>query len=55
MYKYKSIEDTMTRIAKQELGVDIDIDSRKFIGQYVGMFTTEHQRHDYRQAIRQKQ
>lgn len=46
MYKNETIDDMLTRIAKQELGVGIDVSSRKFLGQYVGTFTTEHNRQD---------
>lgn len=46
MYKGESINDTITRIANQELGLTIDPNKRTFIGQYVGKFQTEHQRQD---------
>lgn len=46
MYKGESIEDTLVRIARQELGLTIDPGKRKFIGQYVGKFRTEHERQD---------
>jgi len=46
MYKGESIEDTLSRIAKQELGVDIDPSKRKFVGQFVGKFKTEFNRQD---------
>jgi len=46
MYKGENIDDTLVRIAKQELGLDIDPSERKFLGQYVGKFTTEHGRQD---------
>lgn len=46
MYKNEAIEDTLARIANQELGVSIDAKSRRLLGQYVGNFTTEHNRQD---------
>ncbi len=46
MYKGESIDQTMRRIAKQEVGLDIDPGSRRFVGQYVGKFKTEHNRQD---------
>ena len=46
MYKNETIDETIARIAKQELGLNVDIASKRFIGQYVGMFKTEFQRQD---------
>lgn len=46
MYKNESIDQTLERIAKQELGLQIETKSRRFLGQYVGKFTTEHNRQD---------
>lgn len=46
MYKNETIDDTLKRIAHQELGIAIDTKSKMFIGQYVGNFTTEHSRQD---------
>ena len=46
MHKPESIEDTLRRIAGQELGLEIDPERRTFLGQYVGRFRTEHQRQD---------
>lgn len=46
MYKDESIDDTLMRIAKQEVGIDIDPKNKVLIGQYVGKFKTEHQRQD---------
>ncbi len=46
MYKGEGIDDTIKRIAKQELDLDIDPRKRVFLGQYVGKFKTEHQRQD---------
>jgi ADP-ribose pyrophosphatase YjhB (NUDIX family) len=46
MMKPESIEDTLCRIAQKEIGVKVDLQTRQFIGQYVGRFKTEHQRQD---------
>jgi ADP-ribose pyrophosphatase YjhB (NUDIX family) len=46
MYKGEDIEDTLSRIALQELGLEINPKERTFIGQYVGVFRTEHERQD---------
>jgi ADP-ribose pyrophosphatase YjhB (NUDIX family) len=46
MMKPEGIEDTLKRIASTEIGVCIDTDRRKFIGQYVGWFRTERLRQD---------
>ncbi|HIH12086.1 TPA: NUDIX domain-containing protein [Candidatus Woesearchaeota archaeon] len=46
MYKGEEIVDTIKRIAKQELGLEIDPLSIVFLGQYVGKFKTEHERQD---------
>lgn len=46
MFKGEKIEDTLKRIAQKELGLNIDPTSRSFLGQYVGMFTTENNRQD---------
>lgn len=46
MYKPESIEDTLRRISKSELGLEIDPANRRFLGQYVGRFRTEHGRQD---------
>ncbi len=46
MCKPESIEDTIQRIARNELGITVDPASRVFLGQYVGRFKTEHQRQD---------
>ena len=46
MHKPESIEDTLVRIAWQELGLEIDPAKRTFLGQYVGRFRTEHRRQD---------
>ena len=46
MYKGETIEDTLTRIAQQEVGLKIDPRKRIFLGQYVGKFKTEQNRQD---------
>jgi ADP-ribose pyrophosphatase YjhB (NUDIX family) len=46
MMKPEGINDTLARIAWQEVGMDIDADQRRFIGQYVGRFRTEQGRQD---------
>lgn len=46
MYKGEGINDTIKRIAEQELGIVIDPEERVFIGQYVGKFRTEFERQD---------
>lgn len=46
MYKYESIDDTLARIAKQETGIEVDVDNKLLIGQFVGKFKTEHARQD---------
>ncbi len=46
MYKGENIEDTLSRIASKEVGLVIDASSRIYLGQYVGKFTTEHERQD---------
>ena len=46
MFKNESIEDTLIRIADKGLGLKIDPFNRKFLGQYVGRFRTEHNRQD---------
>jgi 8-oxo-dGTP pyrophosphatase MutT (NUDIX family) len=46
MFKPESIDDTIARIAEDELGLRVDVDGRRFLGQYVGRFKTEHERQD---------
>lgn len=46
MYKGESIDDTLLRVAKQELGVIIDPSQKTLLAQYVGKFKTEFQRQD---------
>lgn len=44
MMKPEGIEDTLIRIARNEIGITIDPTNRRFIGQYVGRFRTEQNR-----------
>ncbi len=46
MYKGEEINDTLLRIAQQEVGLDIDLTSKRFLGQFVGKFKTERGRQD---------
>lgn len=46
MFKPESIDDVLTRIAKDEISIRIDLSRKRFLGQYVGRFTTELQRQD---------
>jgi ADP-ribose pyrophosphatase YjhB (NUDIX family) len=46
MFKGEGIDDVIARIAEDELGVRVDVDSKRFLGQYVGRFKTEHERQD---------
>lgn len=46
MYKGESIDDTLQRIAKAEVGLDIDTSDKELLGQFVGKFKTEHNRQD---------
>jgi ADP-ribose pyrophosphatase YjhB (NUDIX family) len=46
MMKPEGIEDTLVRIAKAEVGLEIDPAGRTFLDQYVGKFKTEHERQD---------
>jgi len=46
MFKPEGIADTIERVAKQEVGQKINIESKQLLGQYVGRFQTEHQRQD---------
>jgi hypothetical protein len=38
--------DSIWRIAEDELGVPVDVDHKRSLGQYVGRFKTEHERQD---------
>lgn len=46
MHKGESIDDTLARIAKQEVGINLDSSKKTLIGQYVGKFKSEHHRQD---------
>jgi len=46
MLKSESINDTLKRIAKQEVGILLDTSNKQYVGQYVGNFKTEHNRQD---------
>lgn len=46
MYKGEDIEETLQRIAKEELGLNIDGTQRIYLGQYTAKFKTDHKRQD---------
>jgi len=46
MMKGENISDTLNRIAENEVGIVIDPDEAKFVGQYVGKFRSEFNRQD---------
>ena len=46
MYKNESVDETLMRIARQEVGVDIAVNEKILLGQFVGKFKTEHDRQD---------
>ncbi len=46
MYKNESIDDTLKRIAQQEVGLAIDVSTKQLLGQFVGKFKTENDRQD---------
>lgn len=46
MFKGEGIDDVIARVAEDELGVRVDVDGKRFLGQYVGRFKSEHQRQD---------
>ena len=46
MFKGENIDDTLKRIAQQELGIEINIDNKQFLAQFVGKFKTEQDRQD---------
>jgi ADP-ribose pyrophosphatase YjhB (NUDIX family) len=51
MLKPEGIEDTIARIGRDELGLDLDPADGVFLGQYVGRFRTEHHRQDLSTAF----
>jgi 8-oxo-dGTP pyrophosphatase MutT (NUDIX family) len=46
MFKGETIDDIIARIAEDELGIQVDVDGKRFLGQYVGRFKTENDRQD---------
>lgn len=46
MFKGEDIDDVIARIAEDELGVRVDVEGKRFLGQYVGRFKTENERQD---------
>jgi ADP-ribose pyrophosphatase YjhB (NUDIX family) len=46
MLKGEGIDDTLRRIARAELGLEIETAGKVLLGQYVGRFRTERQRQD---------
>lgn len=46
MHRPESVSDTLRRIARDQVGLEIDVEHRVFVGQYVGRFRTEGDRHD---------
>lgn len=46
MFKPETIEDTLRRVAMDEVGVSINPADREFLGQFVGKFRTERSRQD---------
>ncbi len=46
MLKGESIDDTLKRIAKQELGLIVDLKNKRLLTQFVGKFKTEQDRQD---------
>lgn len=46
MFKPESINDTLKRIADNEIGLKIDPNKKFLLGQYVGKFKTENDRQD---------
>jgi len=46
MFKPESIQDTLERVAGNEVGLHIDIKQARLLAQYVGHFKTEHERQD---------
>jgi hypothetical protein len=46
MLKPESIDDTLARIAADEIGLKLKLNDKRFLGQYVGRFRVEHERQD---------
>ncbi len=46
IFKSENINDTLKRIAKNEIGLKINTSKKVFLGQYVGKFKTENNRQD---------
>lgn len=46
MFKPETVDDTLRRIARAEVGLDIEPNKKVLLGQYVGKFRTEHSRQD---------
>jgi hypothetical protein len=46
MLKGEGIDDTLRRIARAELGLEIETAGKVILGQFVGRFRTEHARQD---------
>ena len=46
MMKPEGIDDTLRRIALDELGLEVDTSHKRLLGQYVGRFRTENGRQD---------
>ncbi len=46
MYKGETINDTLGRIAEDEAGISVNLEQARLVGQFVGKFTTEHNRQD---------
>jgi ADP-ribose pyrophosphatase YjhB (NUDIX family) len=46
MLKGESIDDTLSRILRSELGLTADLSQKTLLGQYVGKFKTQHHRQD---------
>jgi ADP-ribose pyrophosphatase YjhB (NUDIX family) len=46
MLKGENIDDTLTRIAKLEVGIKINPKEKRLLGQFVGKFSTENNRQD---------
>lgn len=46
MLKPEGIDDTLSRVASDEIGLALKLEAKRYLGQYVGRFKTEHQRQD---------